>query len=80
MAAIFYRYANFKGYDISKTTDLGTFEDAAKVYTWAKPNMNWVVAEGLMCGTSKTMLSPESYATRAQVATMLMRFLENVAK
>jgi hypothetical protein len=80
LAAIFHRYAKFKGYDISKTIDLGTFEDATKVYTWAKPNMNWVVAEGLMSGTSKTRLSPESYATRAQVATMLMRFLENIAK
>lgn len=80
MAAILYRYASYKGYDVTKTADLSKFTDASQVGVFAKAAMQWANAEGLINGTSTTKLSPKSGATRAEVATILMRFCENIAK
>ena len=80
MAAILYRYAQFKGYDVSAKADLSTYIDAADVSAYATDAMAWASQTGLITGTSATTLSPAGQATRAQVATILMRFCENVAK
>lgn len=83
MAAILYRYAAKKGYDTSKTADLSTFLDGATVSSWARESLSWANAEGLINGTKaqgKIYLDPQGNATRAQVAAILMRFLQNVAK
>ncbi|QIB68551.1 leucine-rich repeat protein [Aminipila butyrica] len=80
MAAILYRYAGYKKYDVTGNADLSAFTDAAKIDSWAKPAMQWAGAEGLINGTTAETLSPEAFATRAQVAAVLMRFAENTAK
>lgn len=80
MAAILYRYAQFKGYDVSAKADLSIYTDAASVGAYAVDAMAWANGAGLITGTSTTTLSPAGNATRAQVAAILMRFCENIAK
>lgn len=79
LAAILYRYAKQKGYDVSKSAALTAFSDADKVSGYAAEAMQWAVAEGLLQG-SNGKLNPQGSATRAQVATILMRFMEKIAK
>ena len=76
MAAIMFRYSKFKGYDTSKTADLSVFTDNTTVSDWAVPAMKWAVAEELFKGVGDDLLSPTTSATRAQVATILMRYIE----
>ena len=83
IATIFYRFAQFKGRDTSAKANLNTFPDGSKVSKFAKDAMSWAVAEGLITGTKsgdKTLLDPKGNATRAQVATILMRYLESEPK
>ncbi len=80
MAAILYRYAQFKGYDVSAKADLSAYTDAAAVGAYATDAMAWANGAELITGTSATTLSPAGNAIRAQVATILMRFCENIAK
>ena len=80
MAAILYRYAQFKGYDVSVKADLSVYTDAAQVSTYATDAMAWANGAQLITGTSQATLTPAGNATRAQVATILMRFCENIAK
>ena len=79
LATILYRYAKQKGYDVSKSAALTAFADADKVSGYASEAMQWAVAEGLLQG-SNGKLDPQGSATRAQVATILMRFMEKIAK
>jgi len=82
LAAILYRYSESKGFDTSKTGNLNTFPDAAKVSDWARTAYSWAVGEGLIGGNvinGKTLLDPQGNATRAQVATILMRYIKNIA-
>ena len=80
MALIFYRYAQHKNYDTSDTAELSQFTDNAEVSEWAVDALRWANADGLINGTSETTISPQETATRAQVATILMRFCENIAE
>ena len=77
MATILFRYANWKGIDTSKRGDLNTFPDGSKTAGWAKEAMQWTVAEKIIGGSDGKLL-PQGSATRAQVATILMRFIENI--
>lgn len=77
MATILFRYANWKGIDTSKRGDLNTFPDGGKTASWAKEAMQWTVAEKIIGGSDGKLL-PQDSATRAQVATILMRFIENI--
>lgn len=79
LASILYRYAKYKGYDVSKADDLRAFEDANTVSDYARPAMEWAVAEKLVNGLTDTLLVPGGHASRAQVAAILMRFCQNVA-
>ena len=79
LATILYRYAKQKGYKVSKSAALTAFSDADKVSGYAAEAMQWAVAEGLLQG-SNGKLNPQGSATRAQVATVLMRFMEKIAK
>lgn len=79
LATILYRNAKQKGYDVSKSAALTGFSDADKVSGYAAEAMQWAVAEGLLQG-SNGKLNPQGSATRAQVATILMRFMEKIAK
>ena len=80
LATFLLRYARFMGYDTDICADLSTFSDAYLIAEYADEPMSWAVAAGVISGTSATTLSPESGATRAQVASMLMRFVKNVVK
>lgn len=80
MAAILYRYAAYKGYEVSGRADLNAFTDAGSISGYAMEAMAWANIEGLVNGTSATTLTPGGNATRAQVAVILMRFCENIVK
>mgnify|MGYP001000322941 CR=1 FL=1 len=80
MAAILYRYASYKGYDLTASNDLARYTDSGDVSAWALTAMKWAVAEELITGVSATSLDPAGNASRAQVATILMRFVENIVK
>ena len=80
LAAILYRYAAYKGYDVTARADLSGYTDVGSVGGYAVEAMQWANAEGLVNGTSATTLTPKGSATRAQVAAILTRFCENVAK
>ena len=80
MAAILYRYASYKGYDVAGKADLSGYVDAGQVSSYATEAMEWANLAGLINGTSDTTLSPTASAIRAQVAAILMRFCENVVK
>lgn len=79
MATILYRYCTGKGIEVDKQGELGSFPDAGKVSSYAKEPMQWCVAEGVINGSDGELL-PQGDATRAQVATILMRFIENIVK
>jgi hypothetical protein len=79
-AAILYRYSQWKNIETDKTADIGNYADANKVSAWAQTAMDWAVAEGLMRGRSETTLVPEGTATRAEAATLLMRYVEQFMK
>ena len=80
LAAILYRYARDKRYDTGKTADLTGFADYGQISGYAAEALSWANAEGLVNGRSETALSPQGQATRAEVAAILHRFAENVAK
>ena len=75
LAAILYRYAAYKGMDTSATADLTNFPDNGSVSTWAGDSVKWAVSFGLISGKDDGRLDPLGTATRAEVATILMRFL-----
>ena len=80
MAALLYRYAQFQGNDTTAADAvIEQFSDYASVSDYAVDAMNWAVENGLMNGTDNSMLAPLGNATRAEVATILMRFVENAA-
>lgn len=78
MAVLFYRYAQYKGWDVSARSDLSGYEDASEISAWAQSAMSWANAEGLVTGVSAEALTPRAAATRAQVATMLLRFCRSM--
>lgn len=80
MAAILYRYAQYKGYDVTASNDLSSYTDASRISAYATTAMQWANAEGLITGNTSTTINPTGNATRAEVATILMRFCETVTK
>lgn len=80
MAAILYRYAQYKGYDVSAKADLNKFTDADEISNYALEALQWANAEGLINGKGDGVLDPKGQATRAEAAAILMRFNEVVAE
>ncbi len=80
MAAILYRYAQYKKYDVSvgEDTNIMDFDDVRQISSYAVPAIQWACGAGVMSGKSTYTLDPKGDATRAEVAAMLMRFCENV--
>ncbi len=77
MAAILFRYAQYKGLEaVTLEENLGAYTDADQISEYAVQAFNWVVGQGLMTGVTDTTLEPASSATRAQVATILMRYCQ----
>ena len=80
MAAILWHYAKYKGYDISASADLSKFTDAEKISSYAVTPISWANANNLISGKGKGILDPGGNALRCEVAAILHRFCENVAK
>lgn len=78
LATFLYRYAQDQGYDTSARADLSGYSDAGLVSSYATQALSWANATGLITGTTATTLSPQGSATRAQVATILSRFCQDV--
>ena len=77
MAVMMYRYAQYKGYDTSASADFSKFNDAVYVNDFAKDAMSWAVGTGIITGKdNETRLDPQGSATRAECATIIMRFME----
>jgi uncharacterized repeat protein (TIGR02543 family) len=81
LASILYRYAQAKGYDVSvgEDTNILSYTDALEISEYAIPAMQWACGAGIIQGNGG-YLDPQGNATRAEIATMLMRFCVNVAK
>ena len=79
LVTMLYRYAQNKGYDVTASADLSGYPDAGQIQSWAQDAMTWAVAEGIVEGMDGN-LNPAGHATRAQIATILMRFCETVAE
>lgn len=80
MVVMLYNYAKYKGYDVTASADLSKFADNASVSTWAQPAMQWAVAEGYISGMGDNQLAPQGTATRAEIASVIMRFMEATAE
>lgn len=76
LATMLWRYAGSPAGDGA----LSSFQDSARVNSYAVEALRWAVGEGLISGTGAGMLAPQSNATRAQVATILKRFVESLSK
>ncbi|MBE7030444.1 MAG: S-layer homology domain-containing protein [Ruminococcaceae bacterium] len=75
LALILYRYAEGAGYDVSGQAELLPYGDADEISDYAKDAMEYAVWAGIISGKGENILAPQERATRAEVATMLMRFL-----
>lgn len=82
MATMLYRYAQYKGYDVSvgENTNILSYTDFAELGEYAVAAMQWAVGAGIINGTSASTLSPRGNATRAEVAVILMRYCKSVDK
>lgn len=80
MAAILYRYAQYKGYDVTKKADLSGYSDNSQISAYAKDALAWANAAKLINGVTNTTLAPQGNATRAQVSAILHRFCDGVVK
>ena len=76
MAAILRNYAEYKGLDVTATGSLSTYTDANSVSDWAKDSVEWAVGSGLIGGYEDSTLRPQGTTTRAEVASVLQRYLE----
>lgn len=75
VALILYRYATYKGYDSKTRNNLSTYPDASKVSGFAKEAVQWAVGSGIISGKNNgTILDPQGNASRAECATMIVRF------
>jgi S-layer homology domain. len=81
MAAILYRYAQYKKYDVSvgEDTNILSFNDVQTISEYAIPALQWACGSGLVHGSNNSLM-PAAHTTRAQVAAILQRFMQNVAK
>ncbi len=79
LAAMLYRYSEACGFDVSAAADVSTFADAGMISAWALRAVQWACAEGILTGMGNGTLNPTGLATRAQAATMFMRYCQNIA-
>ncbi len=77
IAAILYRYAQYKGMDTASDDNHLDFEDADEISAYAVSAMNWACGEGLINGRANSTLAPKDNATRAEIAAILHRFIES---
>ncbi|GMQ59968.1 hypothetical protein AN1V17_43680 [Vallitalea sediminicola] len=80
IATMLYRYAKSNGYKITDTTDISIYTDNYMVSDWATHSMKWAVGNKIISGVNEKELLPQGTATRGEVATIIMRFMENIMK
>jgi len=78
LVTMLFRYANMAGVDTTERADISRFSDADDVSEWAYDAMAWAIATQLVQGRAETTIAPTGTATRAETATILMRFINNV--
>ena len=79
-AQMMYNYASYKEYDLTLEGDLSQFEDASAISGWAETAMSWANGSGLINGHDDGTIDPQGTTTRAQAASILMNFDQNVAE
>lgn len=81
MAAMLYRYAEYKGIDVSagEDTDISSYDDASSSSTWAMTALQWAVGSGLITGRTTTTIVPRGTGTRAEAATIFQRFCTEIS-
>ena len=81
LITMLYRFAENQGYNISigENTNIMLYTDVDQISEYAVPAMKWACGLGIISGTSNNTLSPKDKVTRAQTATIIMRFCENIA-
>lgn len=79
IAVIMHRYAKYKGYDVSvgESTNIHSYTDFDEISEYAISAMQWAVGSGLMKGKTETTINPKDFATRAEIAAILQRFIES---
>ncbi|WP_295617987.1 S-layer homology domain-containing protein [uncultured Intestinimonas sp.] len=80
LAVILYRYARYKSYDVTGRTDLSAYTDAEQIGAYAADAMRWANGNGLITGDTSTTLDPKGQTTRAEAATILMRFCQDIGE
>ncbi len=76
MAVMLYRYSQFNGQDVSMKSDLAEYVDTSEISGWAMDAMKWANAKGLITGRGASILAPGDIATRAEIATVIKRYLD----
>ena len=79
-AVMLYKYARFKGYDLTATGDLTQFPDAGSISSWAETALSWANGKGLINGHENDTIDPKGSTIRAQAASIMANFDQNVAK
>ena len=79
-AVMLYKYARFKGYDLTATGDLTRFPDAGSISSWAETALSWANGKGLINGHENGTIDPKGSTIRAQAASIMANFDQNVAK
>jgi hypothetical protein len=74
--AILYRFAQYNGLDISGSADLSVYTDENDISDWAYKAMKWAVSDEIIKGRTPTTIVPQGTSTRAEVATVINRFIE----
>ena len=79
-AVMLYNYAKYKGYDLTATGDLTQFPDAGSISSWAETALSWANGKGLINGHENGTIDPKGSTIRAQAASIMANFDQNVAK
>ncbi len=74
LVAMLYRYAQMRGCDLTASGELGNYNDARNVSSYARQAMAWAVGNGIVTGTADLRLNPQGTATRSHFAAMMFRF------
>ena len=78
LMVILYRYAKYKGKNMTSNSDISTYSDYNKIDDYAKEAMKWAVSKKILYGNKDGLLNPKGNATRAEVAAIIERYMKNV--
>ncbi|MCX4302508.1 MAG: leucine-rich repeat protein [Clostridia bacterium] len=80
LSVILYKYAKYKGKNLSKSNNLSAFSDRNKISSYALPQMKWAVGVGVITGNKNGTLNPRGTATRAEAAAMIQKYCQKVGR